>query len=210
MPPRSQASCSGCACPTNLPFTSSPRTERPTRMLPDRMNLVLEAHGSRLHEGWTVSDAGASCPDPTAGKGHSFLRGVDEAIPLGTLPRAQRNLHHLMQVNVWLMPGLKSQPLCLHWDTPGGPSDTQSSGGIGCSSHHHIFLCLTSLPSALPHPPMHPTNSSQSLSPSPGGLDLPTHQSGLGLMLLYLLLDFISKYKVPAPQEGPAPCPQIP
>lgn len=45
-------------------------------MLPGRMNLVLEAHGSRRNKGWTVLDVGASCPDPTAGQGHAFLRGL--------------------------------------------------------------------------------------------------------------------------------------
>lgn len=151
MPPQCQVSYSGCACPANLPLTSSPRKKRPTRMFPERVNLVLEAHGSRRNKGWTVVDAGASCPHPTAGQGHSLLRSVGEASLDIALSREQ-------------LPYTPHPGGCLVSARAQKLAPLPALGHLRRSSRYPelwwrrlqltppIFLCPTLLPSALPHP----------------------------------------------------------
>lgn len=120
-------------------------------------------------------------------------------------------LHPLIQVDVWLMPGPSA---CT--GTPPEVHPTPKAQVASAAAHAPTFSsvqpCSPQLfpPLLMHHSQEHPTgqlSEPQSLS---RGLDLRTHQSGLGLMPLHLLLDFISKYKVLGPERALLIVPRLP
>lgn len=120
-------------------------------------------------------------------------------------------LHPLIQVDVWLMPGpaaCTGTPLEVHL-TP------RALVALAAAHAPTFSSAQPCSPQLFPTPPdasfsrasHRQLSEPQSLSQ---GLDLCTHQSGLGFMPLHLLLGFISKYKVPTPERALLTVPRLP